>query len=199
MPDINIAIAICIAYLIGSLSSAIIACKIMQLPDPRTQGSGNPGATNVLRSGSKKAAIFALLGDSLKGFIPVLIAKWLGFSITIQAGIALAAVLGHLFPIFFQFKGGKGVATMIGSLLALAWQAGLAWLGTWLFVAILSRYSSLAAITASLLAPLYTWYFTQNIHATLIIAVMSMLIIIRHHRNIRKLLKGQESKIGKKH
>ncbi|OGT63479.1 MAG: glycerol-3-phosphate acyltransferase [Gammaproteobacteria bacterium RIFCSPHIGHO2_12_FULL_45_12] len=189
--------AICIAYLFGSISSAILICRLMQLPDPRTQGSHNPGATNVLRLGSQKAAVLTLLGDTLKGLLPVLAAKWLGFSETTIALVALAAFLGHLFPLFFHFKGGKGVATTLGCLLALSWPAGLCWMGTWLLIALCSRYSSLASLIASALAPLYLWYATQSLAYVIAVTFMSVFLVLRHRRNIRQLLAGTESRLGK--
>lgn len=198
MSNLETAVAVYVAYLFGSISSAIIVCKIMGLPDPRTQGSQNPGATNVLRIGGKKAAIITLLGDTLKGFIPVLVAQWFGFDTTALALIALGAFLGHLFPIFFRFEGGKGVATLIGCLFALSWPTGLCWLATWLLVAILFRYSSLASLLASLLAPLYIGFFSHQLTYVLVVAVMSVLLIIRHRGNIAKLWAGKESKIGQK-
>jgi glycerol-3-phosphate acyltransferase PlsY len=189
-------IAVIIAYLFGSVSSAIITCKIMRLPDPRTQGSGNPGATNVLRIGGKKAAIVTLVGDILKGVIPVLAAKWYGFDTTSLGLVTLAAFLGHLYPIFFRFEGGKGVATAFGCLVALAWPVGLALIGTWLAVALTLRYSSLSALIAALLAPVYAWYFTG--HYVVITSVMSLLLIYRHRSNIRNLWLGKEDKIGRR-
>lgn len=198
MSFIVIALATLIAYLFGSISSAIIVCKMMGLPDPRTQGSKNPGATNVLRIGGKKAAIITLLGDMLKGVIPVLLAKTLGLSSIGLGLVAFGAFIGHLYPVFFNFEGGKGVATALGCLLALSWPAGLSWLATWLLVALLFRYSSLSALIASLLAPFYCWWFTQDPFISAAIAVMSFILIIRHKSNIQKLLAGQESKIGKK-
>lgn len=196
-PSIKIWLAILIAYLFGSISSAIITCKIFGLPDPRSQGSGNPGATNVLRIGGKKAGIVTLLGDILKGVIPVLLAKWIGIHSLGLALVALAAFIGHLYPLFFRFQGGKGVATFFGCLIALSWPVGLTIIVTWLIVAILFRYSSLAALIAALTAPFYTWYFT-NWSYTIVICIISILLIYRHHNNIRKLLAGTESKIGKK-
>lgn len=185
------------SYLLGSVSSAVIACKIMGLPDPRSQGSGNPGATNVLRIAGKKLAIIVLLCDLLKGMIPVLIAKAVGLPIFELGWIALAAFLGHLFPIFFGFKGGKGVATAFGAIVALSWPLGLALLATWLAVAAVFRYSSLAALTTAVLAPVYAYWLLcpKNYLPVLIISV---LLILRHHRNIWNLWKGQESKIGAK-
>jgi acyl phosphate:glycerol-3-phosphate acyltransferase len=198
MLTFEILLAALIAYLVGSLSSAIIVCKMMALPDPRTQGSGNPGATNVLRIGGKGAAIITLLGDMLKGVVPVLAAKWYGLSPIGLALVTFAAFIGHLFPIFFRFEGGKGVATTLGCLLALSWPAGLSWIGTWLMIAILFRYSSLAALITSLLAPVYTWYFTHNVIFTITIALMSLILIYRHRSNMKNLLRGEEHKIGKK-
>lgn len=198
MFTLQIAVAAYIAYLFGSISSAIIVCKIMRLPDPRTQGSKNPGATNVLRIGGKKAAAITLLGDVLKGVIPVLFAKWYGLDTLGLALVAMGAFLGHLFPVFFRFEGGKGVATAIGCLLALSWPTGLCWMATWLIMALVFRYSSLASLTASLLAPLYIWLFSGSMIYTVTIAIMSVLLIIRHYRNIANLLSGKESKIGKK-
>lgn len=198
MTAIILVVAILISYLIGSISNAIIVCKLMGLPDPRTEGSRNPGATNVLRIGGKKAAIITLLGDTLKGFIPVLIANLLGFDSSALALIAFAAFLGHLYPIFFRFEGGKGVATVIGCIFALSWPVGLCWLATWLLVAFIFRYSSLSSLTASILAPAYFWFFTDDIAFVTAISLMSLLLIIRHKSNIKKLLAGQESKLGKK-
>lgn len=198
MSHLDIAVAAYVSYLFGSLSSAIIVCRLMSLPDPRTQGSRNPGATNVLRIGGKKAAIITLLGDTLKGVIPVLAAKWYGLDEIGLALVTFAAFIGHLFPIFFRFEGGKGVATAIGCLLALSWPTGLCWLATWLVMAGIFRYSSLASLTAAALAPLYTWFFTNSMIYTSTIALMSIILIARHHGNIRKLCRGEESKIGKK-
>jgi glycerol-3-phosphate acyltransferase PlsY len=194
----TVTIATIIAYLFGSLSSAVIICKIMGLPDPRTEGSQNPGATNVLRIGGKLPALITLLGDVLKGVIPVLAAKWIGLDTTTLALVAFAAFIGHLFPIFFRFQGGKGVATAIGCLLALSWPVGLCWIATWLIIAIIFRYSSLASLTASVIAPVYIWFFTGNLIYVVTIMFMSIILIYRHRGNITKLIAGQESKIGKK-
>jgi acyl phosphate:glycerol-3-phosphate acyltransferase len=191
-------IAVCIAYLFGSISSAVITCKIMGLPDPRTQGSRNPGATNVLRIGGKKAAAVTMLGDVLKGFIPVLAAILLGFDVLTQALVMLAAFIGHLYPVFFRFEGGKGVATYIGCLLALNWPSGCAFLLTWIIIAAVFRYSSLASLITAILAPLYIWFFTDATALYLAACVMSLMLIYRHRENIRKLAAGKESKIGKK-
>ncbi len=190
-------IAIFIAYLFGSISSAIVVCKVMGLPDPRQEGSCNPGATNVLRLGGKKAAIITLLGDVIKGVIPVLAAKLYGLDTLSLCLVAFAAFIGHLYPIFFRFQGGKGVATAFGCLVALSWPVGVALVVTWLLVAFACRYSSLAALIAAVLAPVFTWYFT-NLTYTLMVCVMSLLLIYRHRTNLRKLWEGKESKIGKK-
>jgi glycerol-3-phosphate acyltransferase PlsY len=183
------------SYLLGSLSSAIIVCKILRLPDPRTQGSHNPGATNVMRIGGKTAASFTLLGDVLKGMLPVLLAKYLGVDALPLALIIFAAFIGHLFPIFFRFKGGKGVATLLGCLIALSWPASLCWLILWILVTFLFRYVSLASLTASLLAPFYIWYFTDQFVFVITFMVMGMLLLYRHRGNIVKLMNGTESRM----
>lgn len=197
MLHIDTIIAIIIAYLFGSISSAIVICNLMKLPDPRTEGSRNPGATNVLRIGGKKAAIFTLIGDILKGVIPVLAAKLYGFDTLSLSMITLAAFLGHLYPVFFGFQGGKGVATAFGCITALVWQVGLALAITWLVFAFITRYSSLSALIAALTAPFYMWYFT-NWNYTIMACVISILLFYRHKGNIQKLLAGKESKIGQK-
>jgi glycerol-3-phosphate acyltransferase PlsY len=197
MYSFDLIVAVLLAYLFGSISSAIVTCKIMRLPDPRTQGSGNPGATNVLRIGGKKAAIFTLIGDVLKAVIAVCVAKFYGFEILALSLITFAVFLGHLFPIFFRFEGGKGVATALGCWMALAWPVGIALLVTWLLMAIIFRYSSLSALVAAVLAPVYAWYFTNQDYTVLAIG-MSMLLIYRHRKNIRNLCAGKEDKIGKK-
>lgn len=188
---------VAIAYLMGSASSAIIVCRLMGFPDPRTQGSGNPGATNVLRYGGKKAAIIVLLGDMLKGLLPVAAAQWLGLADGWLALVAFAAFLGHLYPVFFRFEGGKGVATALGVMLGLSWPAGLAVLGTWLATAFVFRYSSLAALTATAFAPLYAWLMLGSAEILVMVIVMGGLLIWRHRSNIRKLLDGSEGRIGR--
>ena len=191
-----------LAYLLGSLSFAVIVSKAMGLDDPRSYGSGNPGATNVLRSGNKAAAIATLLLDAVKGTIAVLLARWLdaglGFGEGIVALAGLAAFLGHLYPVFFRFQGGKGVATAAGVLLALDPWLGLASLGTWLVIAILTRYSSLAALVTAVLAPVYVQLLHGGTQRTVVVAVMSVLLVWRHRANISKLLNGTESKLGSK-
>lgn len=189
-------ILIIASYLIGSLSSAIIVCKIMGLPDPRGEGSGNPGATNVLRFGGKKAAAITLAGDMIKGLIPVLIAKYMEISVLGIALVGLAAFLGHLYPVFFQFKGGKGVATMLGVLFGFSWWVGLATAGTWLFMAKIVKISSLSALISTVLAPVYVWLWYGNIEAITVTAVMTVILFWRHRSNIQNLISGKEGKIG---
>jgi glycerol-3-phosphate acyltransferase PlsY len=191
-----------LAYLLGSLSFAVIVSKAMRLDDPRSYGSGNPGATNVLRSGNKVAAVLTLLLDAVKGVVAVLIARFLaerlGYGDGVVALAGLASFLGHLYPIFFRFQGGKGVATAAGVLLALNWMVGLACLATWLAVAILTRYSSLAALLTAFLAPAYFFFMHGDSQVVGAVAVMSVLLIWRHRSNITKLLNGTESKLGSK-
>jgi len=189
---------IVLAYLLGSISSAVVVCKLMQLEDPRTQGSNNPGATNVLRLYGRKAAIPTLAGDVLKGVIPVLIGHALNAPDMILACIGLAAFTGHLFPVFFNFKGGKGVATLVGVLFGTCWILGLAFMGTWLLIALAFRYSSLASLTAATITPIYTifildspWFIASNM-------LMAILLFWRHTSNIKKLISGEEDKIGAK-
>lgn len=189
-------IFVVIAYLLGSLSSAIIVCKVMKLPDPRTQGSNNPGATNVLRIGGKWAAVATLFGDVFKGFVPVVFAAVFGVQGFALGLVALAAFAGHLFPVFFKFQGGKGVATAFGVTLALAWGVGLAALVTWVVVAAIFRYSSLAALVAAVLTPVYFLLFTQHYGFILPVLVMVAVLIWRHWANIEKLRAGTESKIN---
>ena len=191
-------LAILAAYLLGSVSFAIIASKVFGLADPRSYGSGNPGATNVLRSGNKKAALFTLVGDALKGWVAVFAAQQMGFSSNVIGLVALAVFLGHLYPIFLKFKGGKGVATAAGVLLALDPLLGLAVLCTWLFVAYVSRYSSLAAVLAAALAPIYSVLMHGAGNDMIIVGLIAMALIGKHWVNIQKLLAGQESKIGSK-
>ncbi len=197
MPILDISV-ISLAYLLGSVSAAIIVCKIMQLPDPRTQGSGNPGATNVLRVGGKKAAAITLFADMLKGLLPVLAARYLELSSLTVALTGAAAFIGHLFPVFFGFKGGKGVATLLGILFGFSWWVGLATAATWLIIAKVFKLSSLAALIATALAPVYLFYLVPNA-TPLIILTITMVIILfwRHKSNIKKLLSGNESNIGK--
>jgi len=189
-------IAIFASYLIGSLSSAIIVCKIMGLPDPRGEGSGNPGAINVLRFGGKKAAAITLAGDMLKGLIPLLVVKYLGMDMQTIALVGLAAFLGHLYPVFFQFKGGKGVATMLGVMFGFSWWVGLATAGTWLFMAKIVKISSLSALVATVLAPAYVWLWFNSIATLGVTLIMTAILFWRHRSNIQNLLSGKEDKIG---
>ena len=190
------------AYLVGSLSFAVIISRLMGLNDPRTYGSGNPGATNVLRSGNKLAAILTLAFDALKGYVPVLLVAIYGPAYGLGEGTAalvgLAAFLGHLWPVFFRFQGGKGVATAAGVLLGLNPWLGLATLLTWAIIAAFFRYSSLAAIVSAAFAPFYQLLIWGVEPALMCIVPMSLLLIWRHEGNIRKLLAGTESKIGQK-
>lgn len=183
------------AYLIGSVSSAIVVSRLFGLKDPRKVGSGNPGATNILRYGGKKAALLTLLGDILKGAVPVLVARALTDDTVILALVMFLAFLGHLYPVFHGFQGGKGVATAFGVLFALNGWVGLALTGTWLAVAVAFRYSSLAAISAALLTPLYVWWLVPGVPFLYATLAMTALLLWRHRANIEKLLAGKESKI----
>ncbi len=201
------ALAGVVAYLIGSLSFAVIVSRVMGLNDPRTYGSKNPGATNVLRSGSKKAAIATLLLDAAKGWLPVALVHWFGKPYGLEAGtlalVGLGAFLGHLYPVFFRFQGGKGVATALGVLLGLDWVLGLATAATWLIMAFFFRYSSLASLAAAVFAPVY-YIFGDGLAWTMegpilfAVSVMALLLIYRHAENIGRLARGTESKIGQK-
>ena len=187
------------AYLLGSISFGILVSKAFGLPDPRTVGSGNPGATNVLRSGKKMAAALTLLGDALKGWLAVWLALQSDMLMWVVASVGIAVFVGHLYPIFYKFKGGKGVATALGVMLAISPWLGLAALLTWVVVFAISRYSSLGAIVAAALAPVYAWYILsayKDFIATVV--VMSVFLIWRHRTNIQKLLAGTESGFGKK-
>jgi len=195
-PEMLNYILIFAAYLIGSLSSAIIVCKIMRLPDPRGEGSGNPGATNVLRFGGKKAAAFTLAGDMLKGLIPVLAVKYMGFDTLLIAQVGIAAFLGHLYPLFFQFKGGKGVATMLGVMFGFSWWVGLATASTWLFMAKIVKISSLSALVATALAPVYVWLWFHESGPISATILMTIVLFWRHRSNIQNILNGTEDSIG---
>ena len=193
-------------YLVGSLSFAVIVSRVMGLNDPRTYGSKNPGATNVLRSGSKAAAIITLLLDALKGWVPVVLVKYFGKPYGLEDGTlamaGLAAFVGHLFPVFFRFQGGKGVATALGVLLGFSGILGLATAASWLIIAYFFRYSSLASLVAAVFAPVYyvfgdglVWYLDKSI--LLAISIMSLLLVWRHAANMTRLMKGTESRLGK--
>jgi len=201
------ALAILLGYLLGSLSFAVIISRIMGLSDPRTYGSKNPGATNVLRSGNRAAAALTLLLDAAKGWLAVMLADWLGRPYGLQEGsmalTGLAAFVGHVYPVFFRFAGGKGVATALGVLLGISPLLGLATAATWLLVAWLFRYSSLAALIAALMAPAYyvlgeglAWYINPRV--LLALSAMSVLLLYRHAENIGRLARGTESRMGRK-
>lgn len=183
------------AYLLGSLSSAIIVSQCAGLPDPRTQGSGNPGASNVLRIGGKKLAAIVLLGDMLKGWIPVMSAKLLGLPLASLAWVAFFAFIGHLYPVFFNFRGGKGVATALGGLLALAWPLGLIGILSWGVILYLFRYISVASMLAAIVTFIYVfWVYSFSVY--LPIFLMTVLLIARHFPNIQRLIQGKELKIN---
>ena len=186
------------AYLLGSISFAIVSSRIFGLEDPRRYGSGNPGATNVLRSGNKAAAALTLAGDCFKGWLAVWLAGALGFDAVTAALAGLAAFIGHVFSLFLRFNGGKGVATALGVTVGIHPFVALACLGTWLLVALTSRYSSAAALTAAVAAPIAAWCTVGSPALTLIVLTMSALLIWRHAANIRRLLSGEEGKIGRR-
>ena len=186
-----------IAYLFGSVNSAIIVCRIMNLPDPRDLGSRNPGATNVLRIGNKFAAAITLFGDLLKGFIPVMFTNYLiGYGPTI-AIVSLAALLGHMYPIYYQFQGGKGIATTLGILLGISWLMGLIWVILWLSAALLFKYSSLAALIATSLILIFSWFWSFDVWIFATLSIITVLVFWRHRSNIRNLYTGDEIKLGK--
>lgn len=195
-----------IAYLIGSISFAVVVSKCMRLPDPHSYGSGNPGATNVLRTGNKLAAVLTLIGDALKGFFAVMLARILlgdesltsTLSSWLLCGVVIAVFLGHLFPIFHGFKGGKGVATACGILFGINWILGLATLGTWIIVAAFMRYSSLAALAAAVFGPIYFVFLFGFQPMGIALLVVCLLLIWRHRSNIHNLINGKESRIGSK-
>lgn len=190
---INI-LLICASYLIGSISCAVLVCKLWGLPDPRSQGSNNPGATNVLRMSSKLPAIITLLGDGCKGLLPTLLAVHLSLPDWAIGSVMIAALLGHIYPIFFGFKGGKGVATAMGAFLGMSWQVGGLLIAIWALVIIITRISSLGAIVATILAPAVSWFLHDPI-LTVAVSIMSLLLLFRHKSNIVRLCNGQEQKI----
>jgi acyl phosphate:glycerol-3-phosphate acyltransferase len=195
-----------LAYLIGSISFAVVVSKCMRLPDPHSYGSGNPGATNVLRTGNKLAAVLTLIGDALKGYLAVMLARVLlgdeSLTSTLDSwllcGVVIAVFLGHLFPIFHGFKGGKGVATACGILFGINWILGLATLGTWIIVAMFMRYSSLAALAAAVFGPIYFIFLFGFQPMGIALLVVCLLLIWRHRSNIHNLINGKESRIGSK-
>ena len=180
------------SYLISSISSAVIICKALSLPDPRTQGSKNPGATNVLRLGGKKIAAFVLFFDGLKGAVPVFIGDYYGFGLIALTLTVLCAFLGHIFPVFFRFRGGKGVATYLGGLIAINLLAGLIFSVIWLLVAKVLKTSSLAALIATALSPVYFYFITGDMASTLIISLISLFIFYTHRGNIKRLINKKE-------
>ncbi len=191
--------AIVAAYLLGSVNSAILVSRAMQLPDPRTEGSGNPGATNVLRAGNKTAAAVTLLGDLLKGLVPVILTDAMTGSTWLVSAVALAALLGHVYPVYHRFRGGKGVATTFGVLLGLNWMLGVLWAITWLAVALLFRYSSVSALVATPVTlgfALRFWW--DDFWTTGVLAVITVLVFWRHASNIRDLTSGKEKKLGER-
>jgi glycerol-3-phosphate acyltransferase PlsY len=198
MPWLWNVLAVIAAYLIGSLSFAVIVTRAMGLTDPRTYGSKNPGATNVLRSGNRTAALFTLLLDALKGFLPVLAVRALGFGEGVAAAVGLAAFVGHLFPVFFRFHGGKGVATAAGALFAIDPLLGGATLATWIIIAAFFRYSSLASIVAAVFAPF--WHLLTDGAGPIALALLAiaLLLIWRHEANLKRLLAGTEGRLGRK-
>ena len=195
-----------LAYLIGSISFAVVVSKCMRLPDPHTYGSGNPGATNVLRTGNKKAAVLTLIGDALKGYFAVMLARHIlgdqsltaSLNSWLLCGVVLAVFLGHLFPIFHGFKGGKGVATACGILFGVNWILGLATLATWIIVAKFMRYSSLAALAAAVFGPIYFLFLFGFQPMGIALLIICFLLIWRHRSNIQNLMNGTESRIGSK-
>lgn len=190
--------AIALAYLLGSVSFAIVVSRVMRLDDPRSYGSGNPGATNVLRSGNRKAAVLTLVGDALKGLVAVLAARFLDLSALAVALVGVAAFIGHLWPVFFRFQGGKGVATAVGVLLGFNPLLGLACIGVWLLVAFATRYSSLAALVAASVSPALALFLLPTREQVVATAFMAMLLIWKHKKNIIGLARGTESRIGQK-
>lgn len=181
------------AYLLGSIPTAILVCHFMGIGDPRQQGSGNPGATNVLRVGSRPAALITLTGDLSKGMLAVLLSQWLGLDLFNQALVGISALIGHVWSIFLRFGGGKGVATMLGSCLILDYRLGLAQCAIWLSLLAIQRISSLAAVGMAVISPIICWQLTP--HIMLPVIIMSGLLLATHHQNIRKLLNGRESQL----
>ena len=192
------AAVVLIAYLVGSIASAILVCRAMDLPDPRSEGSGNPGATNVLRIAGKGPAALTLAGDVLKGALPVLLASSLSLAPTVEALSALAAFLGHLYPLYFRFEGGKGMATALGAIAALAWPVACIMCAIWLAVAAMIRYSSLASIIAAIGAPVAALWFAPHPANLGVLVVIAGLLLWRHRGNVRRLVRGTESRIGQR-
>jgi glycerol-3-phosphate acyltransferase PlsY len=196
--EIHLLIYALAGYLVGSISTAIITCKLMGLEDPRSVGSNNPGATNVLRHGGKKAAIITLIGDMLKGLVPVIAVTMIEPAATAIALTGLGAFLGHIFPVYYRFKGGKGVATFYGVLLGFSWIAGIAALLVWLLTAFVSKISSLSALVSALCAPFILWQSSRSPELTIMLGLMTALLFWRHRSNVRNIIDGKEHKIGVK-
>jgi glycerol-3-phosphate acyltransferase PlsY len=194
----TVLLAALLAYLVGSIPFAVVVSRVMGLPDPRSFGSGNPGATNVLRSGSKAAAVLTLAGDAVKGWLPVWVAVRLGMPEATVAVVALAAFLGHVFSVWLRFRGGKGVATAAGAMLALDWRIGLGALLVWLTVVVATRYSSLGSLCGALFAPAAVYWMRGTGPLFFAMVAVGAILVWRHEANIRKLLRGQESRIGEK-
>lgn len=192
----SVLLIIIAAYLLGSVSSAVLISRIYGLPDPRDSGSGNPGATNVLRLGGRTAAAMVLICDILKGMLPVWLSYFIGINPFLLGIIGIAACLGHIYPIFFHFRGGKGVATAFGALAPIGWDLSGMLIGTWLLTVLLSGYSSLGSLITALIAPMFTWLVKPEY--TMAVSMLSCLIVFRHHDNVRRLLEGKESKIWNK-
>ena len=194
---LSVLIMIVAGYLVGSLNMAIITCKLFGLPSPCEKGSGNPGATNVLRLGGKSAAAVTLAGDVLKGFLPVIIAGTCNFTPATISVVGIAAVLGHILPVFHGFQGGKGVATLIGVMFGFSWIVGIVFAGVWLVTAAIFRYSSLASLVATAVSPV-TVFICFSVQPAVFFVMLALLVIFRHHENIHRLVNGMESRIGEK-
>lgn len=191
-------IYVILSYFLGSICTAVVVCKMFELPDPRDQGSKNPGATNVLRIAGKSTALMVLVGDMLKGVIPVLLARVYGVSDIFLGFVCFSAIAGHMFPVFFGFKGGKGVATMLGTLFGLNFMLGVLALATWIIIATVFRYSSLASLLTALVMPIYAILFMRDVNVFIPLMVVTFLIFYKHRDNITRLTDGTETKINLK-
>ena len=196
--QLDLIIAVTLAYLIGSISFSILIARWFSLPDPRILGSGNPGATNMLRTGNKKAAVLTLVGDLLKGLVPLLVARWLQFDLLALCLMGFAAIVGHMYPIYYRFRGGKGVATTLGVLLGVYWPLAIVWTLIWVTIAKLMGYSSLAALCATVALPIIAWIINLPESILYLTLATMVLVIWRHRSNIKKLLSGEEDKLGEK-
>ena len=196
--QLDLIAAVALAYLIGSISFSILIARWFNLPDPRSLGSGNPGATNMLRTGSKKAAVLTLTGDLLKGLIPLLLARWMQFDISTLCLMGFAAIVGHMYPIYYRFRGGKGVATTLGVLIGVNWPLAIAWALIWLSVVKLSGFSSLAALSSIVALPIISWIMNLPLAILYLTTATMVLVVWRHRSNIKNLLSGKEDRIGEK-